>query len=83
MRIAVIAFLTAAALVAGGCGRASSAPAPSTVTFNKDIAPIVFANCASCHRPGEVAPFSLLTYADAVKHADTIARQTRERHMPP
>ena len=30
-------------------------------TFNKDIAPILYQNCATCHRPGEVAPFSLLT----------------------
>src|SRR5258705_6954150 len=74
------AFLTAAALSASGCGRASSAPA---VTFNKDVAPIVFANCVTCHRPGEVAPFSLLTYADAVKHAGKIADETRERRMPP
>lgn len=53
------------------------------MTFNKDIAPILFANCAPCHRPGEVAPFSLLTFADAVKHADTVAKETRARHMPP
>jgi Flp pilus assembly protein TadD len=53
------------------------------VTFTKDIAPILFANCVSCHRPGEVAPFSLLTYADLVKHADTVAKETRARHMPP
>jgi len=33
----------------------------ATVTFTRDIAPIVFAHCASCHRPGEAAPFSLLT----------------------
>jgi tetratricopeptide (TPR) repeat protein len=52
-------------------------------TFNKDIAPIVFANCVSCHRPGEVAPFSLLRYTDLVKHADTVAKETRARHMPP
>lgn len=74
------AFLTSA-LSAGGCGRSS--PAPATVTFNKDIAPIVFANCAPCHRPGEVAPFSLLTYADALKHADAVAEETLGRHMPP
>jgi tetratricopeptide (TPR) repeat protein/mono/diheme cytochrome c family protein len=74
------AFLTAAALSAAGCGRASSAPA---VTFNRDVAPIVFANCVTCHRPGEVAPFSLLTYADAVKHSGKIADETRERRMPP
>jgi tetratricopeptide (TPR) repeat protein len=80
-------LLAALVLGAGGCGRSSSSDLPrgkvSTVTFNKDIAPIVFANCASCHRPGEVAPFSLLTYANAAKHADEMAKETRERHMPP
>src|SRR5260221_11629889 len=74
-----VACLTCA-LCAAGCGRRSSAP---TVTFNEAVAPIVFANCASCHRPGEVAPFSLLTYADALKHAAKIAEETRERRMPP
>jgi Tfp pilus assembly protein PilF len=52
-------------------------------TFDKDVAPIVYSNCAPCHRPGEVAPFSLLTYADVVKHADNIVRETSKRHMPP
>lgn len=41
----------------------------TSVTFNKDIAPIVFKNCTGCHRPGEVAPFALLTYQDTFKHA--------------
>ena len=49
---------------------AGAAPAP---TFNKDIAPILYANCATCHRPGEVAPFPLLTYQDASKRASLIA----------
>lgn len=62
--------------MAGACGR-------SSVTFTKDVAPIVFANCASCHRPGGDAPFSLLTYADAARHATAIDEQTRTRHMPP
>src|ERR1041384_364401 len=35
------------------------------VTFNKDVAPIFFNNCVQCHRPGEIAPMSLLTYKDA------------------
>ena len=70
------------ALIMAGCG--GSAPGkPSAVTFNKDIAPIVFANCAPCHRPGGAAPFPLLSFADASKHADEIAMQTRMRHMPP
>ncbi len=54
-----------------------------TPTFNKDIAPVVFEYCAPCHRPGEAAPFPLLTYADARKHAAQIAAVTRSRYMPP
>jgi len=52
-------------------------------TFNKEIAPILFQNCAACHRPGEAAPFSLLTYADAKKRAKQIAEVTASRFMPP
>src|SRR5678815_1072199 len=52
-------------------------------TFNKDIAPILYENCATCHRPGEVAPFSLLTYQDAAKRAGLIATVTAKRYMPP
>jgi Flp pilus assembly protein TadD/mono/diheme cytochrome c family protein len=53
------------------------------VTFNRDIAPIVFASCAACHRPGEAGPFSLLTYADVRSHARQIAAVTQQRIMPP
>ncbi len=53
------------------------------VTFNRDIAPILFRSCAMCHRPGEAGPFSLLTYADAKKHARQVADVTRSRAMPP
>ncbi len=73
--------MAASALAAGGCGGSSSES--SAVTFNKDIAPILFANCAPCHRPGEAAPFPLLTYADAKAKARRIADQTGARHMPP
>ncbi len=52
-------------------------------TYNKDIAPILNAQCARCHRPGEVAPFSLLTYQDAAKRAALIATVTTNRYMPP
>jgi hypothetical protein len=54
-----------------------------TVTFNKDIAPIVYNNCASCHRPGEAAPFSLLSYQDVSKRGRIIASVTQSRFMPP
>lgn len=59
---------------------AAAAQAP---TFNRDIAPILYQNCAACHRPGEVAPFSLLTYSDAVKRASLIVAATQARYMPP
>src|SRR5579862_2093022 len=52
-------------------------------TFSHDIAPIVYNNCASCHRPGESAPFSLLSYDDVHKHARQIAAVTKSRYMPP
>jgi tetratricopeptide (TPR) repeat protein/mono/diheme cytochrome c family protein len=54
-----------------------------TVTFNRDIAPIVYRNCIVCHRPGESAPFSLLDYAQAKKRAGLITALTTSRFMPP
>ncbi|MBI3839230.1 MAG: redoxin domain-containing protein [Planctomycetia bacterium] len=60
-----------------------SASGPANVTYNRDIAPIFFANCAECHRPGEVAPFSLLTHEDAAKRAEFLSDVTRSRRMPP
>ena len=56
---------------------------PAAITFNKHIAPIVYTQCAPCHRPGEAAPFSLLTYQDVKKHARQIATVTKSRFMPP
>ena len=53
------------------------------VTFNRDIAPIVFHYCASCHRPGEAGPFPLLTYDDVKKHGRQIEAVTQTRFMPP
>lgn len=53
------------------------------VTYNRDIAPILYKHCADCHRPGEVAPFSLLTYKDARTWARMIKDVTHRRIMPP
>jgi Tfp pilus assembly protein PilF len=53
------------------------------VTFNRDIAPIIFQNCSPCHRPGESGPFSLLNYNDVKRHANQIAAVTKSRFMPP
>ena len=57
--------------------------AQAQVTFNRDIAPIVFRNCAQCHHPGEAGPFPLLTYADVKTHGRQIAFVTSKRIMPP
>ena len=57
--------------------------ADKAVTFNKDVAPIVFANCVSCHRPGEIGPFSLLDYESARPWAKSIRQFVSERKMPP
>jgi Flp pilus assembly protein TadD/mono/diheme cytochrome c family protein len=53
------------------------------VTFTQDVAPILFQNCAACHRPEGIAPFPLLTYEDARRHAPAIVTATRDRVMPP
>jgi mono/diheme cytochrome c family protein len=55
----------------------------ASVTYNRDIAPILYQRCASCHRPGQAGPFPLLTYADAKKHTGQIAAVTKSRYMPP
>jgi mono/diheme cytochrome c family protein len=81
MRAVVIAFV--AILATSSAWRAQSPDAPSVPTFSDTIAPIVYANCVSCHRPGEAAPFALLSYDDVAKRGELIAQVTRSRYMPP
>src|SRR6185503_5839507 len=63
--------------------RDSRAAAPAAVTFARDVAPILQRRCQECHRPGEVGPFSLLTYRDAVRWGEDIVEYTKSRKMPP
>jgi Flp pilus assembly protein TadD len=56
---------------------------PGRVTYNEHVAPLLYEQCVSCHRPGEVAPFPLLSYADAKAYAAEIGRETLAGHMPP
>ncbi len=63
--------------------RSPGADSGETITFNKHVAPILWKNCAKCHRPGEVGPFSLLSYRDAAKRADFIREVTATDQMPP
>ena len=57
--------------------------AAKQVTFNKEVAPIFFKHCAECHRPGESAPMSLLTYKEARPWAKSIREKVTSREMPP
>ncbi|VTS04434.1 ascorbate-dependent monooxygenase [Tuwongella immobilis] len=67
----------------GVCFSASSILANQPPTFTKDVAPILWNHCASCHRPGEIGPFPLLTYQDAAKRAKFLVDVTESRRMPP
>ncbi len=60
-----------------------SAATVDAPTFSRDVAPIFFDRCGPCHRPGQIAPMSLLSYTEARPWAKSIARAVRSRDMPP
>nr|MDQ3048423.1 cytochrome c [Bacteroidota bacterium] len=64
------------------CGSAENKEEGS-VTYSEHIAPIIFKNCTSCHRPGEAGPFNLLTYNDLIQRKALIKFVTQTRYMPP
>src|SRR5688572_26032870 len=72
-------------LSASAVGGVSAAPQAPVVppTFSRDVAPILYAKCVSCHRPGEVAPMSLITYRDVRPWAKAIREKVLTRTMPP
>ncbi len=57
--------------------------AQTPITWSQDVAPILYKNCVSCHRPGQIAPFSLLTYQDAYDQRSSIQEDVESRKMPP
>ncbi len=61
----------------------SFAQISAQVTFSKDIAPIIYENCTSCHRPGEIAPFSLTNYEEVASWGNMISYVTNIKYMPP
>ena len=62
---------------------AAAAPPTSTVTFHKDVEPILQRNCQTCHRPGEAAPMSFLSYKDVRPWAKSIREAVTIKKMPP
>jgi hypothetical protein len=89
MRRTAFVLLVFASLGPGGA-RPVGAQAPDTAqaasaapTFNADVAPILYANCVTCHRPGEVAPMSLMTFVDARPWARAMKARVTAGEMPP
>jgi mono/diheme cytochrome c family protein len=68
--------------IVGAAGAALAADGPS-VSFAKDVAPIIYKSCAECHRPTMFAPMSLMTYDDARPYARAIKQKVLARQMPP
>jgi hypothetical protein len=81
--VVFVAACAASLTAPGSPGEASSTATRPVVTFNKDVAPIVFAHCAGCHRPGQPGPFGLLKYEDFRKRAKQVVEVLEERYMPP
>src|SRR5262245_30465361 len=84
LRIATFALILVGlgpAMMSTGVDAQSNAPAQ--VTFTKDVAPILQRSCQTCHRPGSVAPMSLLTYQEARPWARSIKTKVVAREMPP
>jgi len=80
---AAVALLLAVPIITAAAHRSAPQERAAPVTFTEHVAPIVYANCVTCHRAGEVAPFPLVTYEDVAKRAKQIARVTEQRIMPP
>ena len=70
-------------LTLAGAGAALAGEAEGVPTFTKDIAPIFFDNCVSCHRPNHLAPMSLMTYEDSRPWARAVKMKVESREMPP
>lgn len=86
----IIALLALTASLVFICGTSASdkektanSKGHRSVTFNKDVAPILYDKCAECHRPSEAAPFSVLSFKDVRPWARSIKEKTLNRQMPP
>src|SRR5437868_13582345 len=75
--------LACTAMLVCGLWTTHSSDKVSGITYAKDVAPIIQKNCIVCHRPGEIAPMSLLTYKDVRPWAKSTREMVVERRMPP
>src|SRR5262245_53999609 len=74
--LAIVAAAVAATIT-------TKADTTASVTFTKDVLPVLQKNCQSCHRPGQIAPMSLLTYEEVRPWARAIKTKVENRQMPP
>src|SRR5579864_9474455 len=66
-----------------GAGQENPSAPPKEVTYNRDVASILYKNCVVCHRPNDIAPMSLMTYKDTRPWARAIREAVVQRKMPP
>jgi hypothetical protein len=76
---ALVVILLGLIVVTGG----RTSAGVKSVTFSKDVAPIFYSNCVQCHRAGDFAPMSLMTYSEARPWARSIREKVASREMPP
>src|SRR5215475_14690290 len=81
--LTALTILAAALFLAASSSADDIAKSKAAVTFNKDVAPILFKNCVECHRPGEAAPMSLMSYKETRPWARSIREKVISREMPP
>ncbi len=82
-RLTLPFLLTALACIGFAFVTSSSASSGKEVTFNKDVAPIFYKNCAECHKPNDIAPMSLISYKEVRPWARSIKEKVVTREMPP
>jgi mono/diheme cytochrome c family protein len=82
-RVVVAGLIVGVAAFAASVRTVAQEKTAAPVTFTKDVLPILQRNCQTCHRPGEIAPMSFLTYADTKPWAKAIKAATITRQMPP
>src|SRR5499427_8737496 len=82
MKLSVAGLSLVAVIVSAAVVR-TAPPAPQNPTFEKDVLPIVQKACQDCHRPGQMAPFSLMDYESARPWARSIKDKVVSRYMPP
>src|SRR5712692_4064371 len=80
--VALLAILAVFCQISG-TAITSSSNATASITFTRDVASILYKNCAQCHRPNDIAPFSVLTYKDVRPWARSIREKVITREMPP